>query len=40
MQMLAVCLALPYVAMAVTGAASTAPVSAKPAVRLKPVAAR
>jgi len=38
-QMLAVCMALPYVAMAVTGLARTAPVPARPALRLKPVAA-
>jgi hypothetical protein len=39
MQMLAICMALPYVAMAVTGAAGTAPVRSRPALRVEPVAA-
>lgn len=38
-QMLAVCLALPYVAMAVTGLARRAPVRTRAPLRLKPVAA-
>jgi hypothetical protein len=40
MQMLAVCMALPYVAMAVAGAAGAAPVRSTPAPRREPVAAQ